>query len=343
MKTLRIRFPAGGTLLQALVGLLLFGLVLEAFARTSYAGKVLPMQAYGDSHPTFGVQLNMLKDRVKRDGAVDCIFIGSSQVAYDINPGIVEETVDRLTGRTIRCQNFGIAGQVTRSLPALATLLIREFQPSVLIFGTGMYDYSSTTEVDPYESLISSPWIRYGPDELTVDGWLIDNSDAYRYYLGLQRVFFEGAEIIRHPTGNGYGPPAYERVGTTPEVQALYFQEGLKRAGIGARRAESLRRFFELQSPRTRTAVLELPMDPLMLSVIPDAVRVNERFEAMLKRETAAAGVLHWRSDDPIPNGGWYDLIHLNGAGARYFGGIVGGFMADAILAGSIELSEGTD
>jgi hypothetical protein len=154
-------------------------------------------------------------------------------------------------------------------------------------------------------------------------------------------IVLEGTKTEYQFTENGYVHPRNEKSGSSLETQIKYFEETVVWSGVNDTHIQFLRDFFGFDTEQTRIIILEMPMDPLIFSVIPRSVRTNSIFETMLKTETGAAGIPFWHLEDPIPTNGWFDLIHLNTAGAQYFSRAVGTFLGDLLPDGVLRPTTG--
>ena len=329
MKTLKIRLPFGRFFLYALLIALSFSLALELLARTSYITALRLPQAYGTSHPHFEPQLSRLKERIAQDGQIDCIFIGNSQVLYGIDPEVVEQTYLAETGRPIHCQNFGLGGLPPMTAGSLARVLIENFHPSLIVFGTGLWDYSSANAFSTDQSIVSSPWFQYQLGYPSLDGWLYTRSDAFRYLFGVDRAL--KTRDNKSDNINAYGHATYsDHTGLTVPEQVEYFETIAKRPELTETQTNGLRDLLTLSTAQTRILLVETPFDPTFLTINRKARLLYPDFKNMLTHQAEQAGVDLWMTQENIPfaQDEWYDLIHLNGAGAVHFSRLLGEYLA---------------
>lgn len=326
MKTLQIKSPFGGLLIYSLFYLVLLCSVLEFAARTSLTQGILQYESYGSSHPQFETQILQINARQALQGQIDCIFIGNSQVLYGIDPLTVEQTFLEKTGETIHCQNFGLGGMPPMTARSVAELLISQYHPSVIVFGTGLWDYTSSAG---NESIVSSPWVQYKLGIFSVDGWLFDHSQAYRLIFGLDRHLqnMEGDDKFIDPTGHS---TLTGHAQLTTDEQKEYFYTIAKRPEITQLQRDGFRELLALNSAETRIIIMEMPSDPIFYSMNRKARNLHPEFEAMLISETTLSNTHLWLTQNSvtIPADGWYDLLHLNEEGAIYFSRLLGGQMA---------------
>lgn len=334
MKTLKLSLPFGRIFLQALLSLVLFSLTLELFSRTPLIDRLTLPQSYGSSHPHFEAQISRLKERIAQGEPSDCIFIGNSQVLYGVDPVIVEERVYQQTGQVIHCQNFGLGGLPPMSAAPLAKVLIKNFHPSIIIFGTGMWDYSSSNAFSTHNSLMSSPWMQYQLGSFSLDGWFYDQSLAFRYIFGADRALKTRDDKGDRINADGHATYSGQTQLTIPE-QLEYFETIAERPEITPTQLDGLKQLLALNSSEVRIIVIETPFDPTFLTVKRKARLLYPDFKKMLTYQAEAAGVDLWLTQDSItfPQEDWYDLIHLNEQGSIYFSGLLGDYLAGVLAA----------
>lgn len=333
MKTLNLSLPFGRIFLHALLVLVFFSLTLEILSRTPIIDRLALPQSYGSSHPHFEAQVSRIKERIAKEGQPDCIFIGNSQVLYGIDPVIVEGRIYQQTGQVIHCQNFGLGGLPPMSAAPLARVLIKDFHPTIIIFGTGMWDYSSANAFSTHNSLMSSPWVQYQLGSFSLDGWFYDQSHAFRYIFGADRALKTRDDKGDHI--NAYGHAAYsgQTELTVPE-QMEYFETISKKPEITPTQLDGLHQLLALNSSEVKIILIETPFDPTFLTVKRKARLLYPDFKKMLTYQAEAAGVDLWLTQDSIafPQEDWYDLIHLNEKGSIYYSGLLGDYLAGVLI-----------
>ncbi len=329
MKTLKISLPYGRIFFQASLALLVSCLTLEFFARSPIVSNLSLPQSYGTSHPHFETQLTRLEERTAQGEKIDCIFIGNSQVLYGIDPSIVEQVYQEKTGHQIRCQNFGLGGLPPMSAASLARVLIQNFHPSVIIFGTGLWDYSSSNADSTNASLMSSPWMQYQLGHPSLDGWLYQNSIAYRYIFGLDRALKTGEDKSQSIDADGHATYSGQ-TGLSIYEQLEYFETIAKRPELTEPQVNGLRDVIALNSGELKIIIIETPFNPIFLDYKRKGRLLYPDFKRMLANQTDLAGVDLWMTQDNIqfPQENWYDLIHLNKEGSAYFSHQLGEYLA---------------
>lgn len=340
MKSLKVTLPIGQVLFQSIVWLLLFCGSVELFSRTLVGRRLFHYETYGSGHPDFDTQIVRIKGRVTQDGHIDCIFLGDSQVLRGIDPAIVEKTYFEKTGTPIICQNFGLGGLKPSSAGAITRILIKNFSPSIIIYGTDMFDYTNTFD-GAGTSILSSPWSRYQLGEFSIDGWLIENSNSYRYYLGVNRFFSDEDQNIIFIESNGHSTEFSE---TSIRIQAEQLENFndiiTRKPKITKEQLNGLRDFLSLAN-QVKMIVIETPLHPAYFDkeIFPYNVRFYPDFTNLLVNETSEAGTDLWLTQKTFqaPLDGWHDALHLNKIGATSFSRSVGEYLADIIPTGAVK------
>ncbi len=329
MKTLRITLPIGRTFLQAALVLLVFCAALELFARTPVAKFLFPRVSYGSSHPHFEVQLTRLKERYTKEGEIDCIFIGNSQVLYGIDPSMVEQAYQEKTGRTIRCQNFGLGGLTPLTAGPLARMLIRNFHPSLIVFETGVLDYSTSSMEGTDESIMSSPWMKYQLGHVSLDGWLYENSYAFRMVAGIDRTLKYIEESNTHIEWDGHAKLSGQTT-TSIEDQIQFFETALSTLEITDRQVGGLENLLSLNPAEVQVIIVETPIHPTFYQIKRKVRNLYPTFENMLTFQTHQADADLWltRNEIDLPAEEWHDLAHLNEEGSIRFSLQIGYFLS---------------
>ncbi|MBN2346880.1 MAG: hypothetical protein JXO51_10875 [Candidatus Aminicenantes bacterium] len=175
------RWAAVRTLGCALLLLLLASSLLEVLARTPGARRLLPAPHRGINYWFLDLKLDLLQ-RFGERGAIDCIFTGHSTVDAAIDPEVFGRHYRRVTGRTLRSFNLGIARLDLPSLLILLRIIADPIRPRLVVAGI-MADDLLEGRRSAEASLAHAPWIRQRLGDANLEGWLIDHSIAYRYFL----------------------------------------------------------------------------------------------------------------------------------------------------------------
>jgi hypothetical protein len=341
MKTLSIKLPIGQTFIQAVIWLTILLLLLEGSARTPpIKERLSKYEFYGSSHPHFDIQVKNIKARAELNGKIDCIFIGSSQILDDIEPAIVEDTYLKKTGEKVTCQNFGLGDLSPITAEPLIRVLIKNYHPSTIILGVNIIDYItySTTHGGEraHTSIMSSPWFKYQLGEFSADGWLLENSLSYRYYLGVDHYILGGNELFSdkieengHFIINSWDP----EIATIAE-QIAYFNNTFPQLAVRKDQISALASILKLQTDKTKIVVLETPVMPIWFDEKRKAQKIYPDFVNMLREMTWQTKSELWltQTELEIPKNGWYDIFHLNSIGAVDYSVFAGEKLGDLFL-----------
>lgn len=302
----------------------------EALGRTPSVTEALPLESYGSSHPHFNTQVARIRARVAAVGQLDCIFIGSSQVLYDIDPAVIEAILQSKFNRPFHCQNFGLGGMTPLTAAPLAELLIKDFHPRLLIYGVSELDFIATGLDASDASIVSSPWFRYQLGDFSVDGWLLENSYAYRYYLGTVDYYFNRVTTEPEIQFNGHSVKNATVSTMSLENQAVYFSQFYSRTILRQNHIQGFEHLMALDTQGSALAVLEMPTDPVYLSLNPRLESVYPSFADLLRSTSEVTNRTLWltQTTTDFAQSDWYDMVHLNNRGSAVLSGIVAGYLS---------------
>src|SRR5512133_731801 len=127
--TLLLSRPFGNTFLLSLIIFPFLVGFSELFSRTILADPVFPPPSVGAANPEFDVKLDHLNQLIKRDGSIECLLVGSSQIDGGIDPVIIDQAYAQKTGKKITCYNIGISTVTREALGVLAQVLENTYLP----------------------------------------------------------------------------------------------------------------------------------------------------------------------------------------------------------------------
>ncbi|HVN54401.1 MAG TPA: hypothetical protein VMT46_08730 [Anaerolineaceae bacterium] len=301
----------------------------------------MPPPSVGASNPEFEVKLAHLEQLVKRDGAVDCLIVGSSQIDGGINPVALTKAYAQRTGKTILCYNFGISTLTGEAMGVITRVLEAKYHPRLMFLGISPRDFSDQFGENS-RPLLKNPWIQYmlGNDNYT--GWLIDHSSAYRYYLGMTNWKDPGNRVVIEEYANKIDGFGYGRLPNhhTPLVQLD--EVLLKKYKFNPSDVDGFRQALNLNGAQTRVVVIEMPVNP---AFYPNYIEggesaYHEKFTQPVSAMAEEYGVPFWQTQveiaPQVPADGWNDRRHLNEDGAAFFSTWLGGKIADAQMQSQI-------
>ncbi len=329
-------------LLQGLVFLVCLALLLEAIGRT-VIDRVSPAESFGlDPSPMgmyFEIKWYRLQHYVAKNGGVDVILVGSSVVNTGLNPDVIAQTYYDETGQKLRIFNFGVESLDIVPTSEFTKILIEQYHPALIIFGTIPRDYLTSDNQDVNSAFLANPWIQYRSGQPNFMGWLIDHSAAmlhflpYRnwmradflsqqakYQLRYQRTSASGYEIEnfiaknldQHPDPN-----------SPDEVDAFakYHDYTMDPA-----RLADLQAILNLQKETgTHVLVMDIPLAPTFSDYMGGSA-IYQGYQQTLEKAVQASGALFLSADGAprIPPDGRSDREHLNRIGAPVLSSYLG-------------------
>lgn len=339
-RTLQLKRPFGKTLvLSWLVLALLLG-AAEILARTERFQSLLTAPAMGSRHFELGWKLALLEMLSNREAPIECIAIGSSMVDLGFDPQAFAAGFKGSTGQDIRCFNFGIDALPAAGSAALAGILVKDYRPGILIYGTDARDYSVAREAEDTVVVLDSAWVRYRTGHFSVEGWLLEHFYLYRYrdiLSLLARFNFEdarrsGSRLNEQMTSYGFTP--YSTVGTyvydppnpkDESFQINYYFRLLSDYEMREENLSGLEQIFNENGPSTRVIVVEMPVPAGYFYFFENGKDDYDRFiKQIASLAEGNVPFLQTTLLDPIPEDGWVDYSHLNRKGASVFSGWLG-------------------
>lgn len=349
-QSLHINFPFGGTLLRALIvlGLILFA--IETLARTNYVGDYIPLESMGMNHQHFDIKWAQLRKYVKKHGGVDVIILGSSEVNVGIVPDKLIDAIYEQTGQFSRIFNFGVEGFTVNINALIIGSLIEKYHPKMIIIGTEIRDYSAKTAIAVTANISTRPWILYKNGNFNFEGWLIDNSQAFRYFLTYRNWttinFTDYIEnnLNRLPnlSENGYDPDNHISVDywEHPDPNNANDQKKFEAYASYEVDAERLSALTSILTSGTQIVLVEMPVYPTMYDYFGDGYYDYETFISIVSDTTIFSGNFFIPSFpvEEIPLNGWSNRTHLNKIGAPIFSSYLGEELAEIILSEGLSI-----
>ncbi|MDH5508636.1 MAG: hypothetical protein OEZ02_15545 [Anaerolineae bacterium] len=360
---LKLRWPFGRRLLLAFIFLLAIGGVLEVGARTKVIQYQVPFQAYGTNHIQFEIQMRDFKKYVAFKGAPDCIIMGTSMALRGINPEVLGAAYKEQTGEEITCYNFSVVGIRVSTAMLLSQILVADYHPKLLIYGTSFLDYTEQREAGLDERFLGNPWFNAKLGKGNIKGWLAEHSYAYRILLLWSYAANQGLDFTQtveeinrwneQLTAYGYG---YSDIADKDIFEPLKpgelktLQEQLGNYGIAKSNLDGLEGIVGLSaSGEIDIIILDMPYHYSYTRLVdengnplPEQSKLDAFIEAVHEKigEMAAQyGVVYWRTGimEILPNEGWKDRYHLNYQGSEIFNHWLAGQIAIAVRQGDIQ------
>jgi hypothetical protein len=351
-KTLQLGAPIGKTFRDTVFILIIFLIVGEVIAREKFFQSFFIAPGIGSRHGQFVTQLGRMRRIIREEGRVDCIMIGSSTVLQGFNPILFQSAFKAKTGKTYSCFNFGVDGLTAAGAGVISQVLVQEFHPQVLIYGTEPREYSNPFEEWANITIMDSPWIQYKLGRGNFLGWLYDHSFLLQYQeplrLVLQLRFTNALLRFRDYTDEekwGYLP--ISTVGTfiskppnqNPDsdyVKAYY--KLLSNYEMVPENLVGLEQVISQQKNGVQVLVVEMPVAPGYMDFFTNGYDDYETFINQISEHLKFGHVPFLRSQSnlSIPINGWSDYNHLNVAGVKLFSEWMGMKVGEMYLEGTL-------
>lgn len=352
--TLQIKKPFGGSiwlvlfLLSILVGIAEWVTRLESFQTPLTPPKMT------SRHYQLGHKLVLLDAEIKANGPIDCITVGSSMVDVGFDPNSFQDGYREISGQEIRCFNFGIDASSAASTAALVRILVEDYHPRLLIFGTDARDYAISSDDRDPAVILDTAWVKYRQGQFSLDGWLTENSYLYRYRQHIGRlVRFDFEDTLWSETqlnfpisSNGFTQiskvSTYTNDPPDPQdtsFEVTYYTSIFSSYQIFEENLVSLQRIMDYNNSDTQVIVVEMPVSDGLYYFFGNGEEDYNRYIAQVGEIAGLHQVLFLRTEplDFIPDDGWSDYSHLNVIGAEIFSNWLGE------QVGRLEVQKDTD
>jgi hypothetical protein len=333
--TLHLQWPLGQTLVLALIIFAMLMSSAEVISRSQIFKSHFIANDWTSSHNQFEVQLGRLENIVAMEGPVDCLFLGNSMVWHGFDPAAFSDAYQQKTGQSLRCFNFGVDGMPTASAGALARILVHDYRPKLLLYGTDSRDYAIAINASDATVLLDSPWLRYRLNHFSITGWLWGNFHFLRYrqtlgyFLRLEKsyLFVKGASALNNDNYGFYGVEKVASfVNTSPSdhtdlEHVRYYSGLLSEYQMLPENLNGLQEILNLANEGTDVVIVEMPVPETYLDFFGNGEQDYQRFLTQVADITHAGRIPFWTTTslDLIPDNGWFDYSHLNILGAKAF------------------------
>ncbi len=323
---LRSYWPLGQTLLLA--GAILPGCWLgaELLTRSTWLRPYLPVPSRGGVYKYLDIKYASLQAFAEHN-SVDCVLIGSSLVGMGIDPALVQQGYRSQTNANLSCFNLGLDAVVADHLGEVAQIAVDEYHPHVVVYGLMARDFSAVSGRGNFinmNDVAASDWARYRLGHFSWQGWFIDNSTAYRYYLGYLRSINPEDQSLAYYISDlqpdGYGgksgvSPDFINAG--PVTPASYGNIFIN-FKLSPESLQGLRQLMALRQRGVEVVLVEMPFNPRFSAAFEHGLADNDWFEDQIAQESQKQGAPFWPTaiQPNIPSDGWYNFTHLNTVGA---------------------------
>ena len=338
------------------LGILLIG-ALEGLARSSWSAQYLITPSMGFHDDAFDVQIAYLDAMVERDGKIDCIIVGSSIVEPGLMPTAIAQGYEDYTsqGQTLTCFNFGRWGMHSDMAIELIQILIDKYEPRYLVYGCNPISIGAQTTSD--KSLMNSAWFQYRQGQKSTQGWLIEHSASYRYFLRYQswldadfrKLLNDTQTIHQIYREDGYRGLAFRsidvRYPTDAQLpEAEIFKDYINEYNTSWQTSmqkynpltyqDSMRKLAELNHYKgTQLILLDMPLHSSFLNYFADGEAGYLKYLSDTRAIIDDYDMVYWQLSDLdfLPDEFWFDRHHLHVAGGYLLSYWLGAQLAVAI------------
>ena len=356
--TLQIRTPFGKTIWLVMIQIFfLFGFAEWVSQLEIFQAPLTPPKM-GSRHYQLGHKLALLDAELRKNGPIiDCIMMGSSMVDVGFDPNAFLKGYQEIAGRDIRCFNFGIDSSSAASSAVLVKILIEDYHPRLLIFGTDPRDYAIPSIERGPAVILDTSWVKYRLGSFSLEGWLLDHSYLFRYRQHLSRLMrfnFEGtlwsATQLNLPIlPTGYTPLSTisTYINNPPDpldtsYEVTYYKNIYSSYHVLDENLAAMEAIMDYNRSETQVIIVEMPVSDGLYYFFGNGEADYYRFVARVSELASLHQVPFWRTEplDSIPDHGWSDYSHLNTTGAEIFSAWLGGQVGEAEAHGILEISE---
>ncbi|NMB58739.1 MAG: hypothetical protein GYA12_06200 [Chloroflexi bacterium] len=323
-ETLKIHLPIGKTLTAVLFFIFLYLGLLEAGLRLIPfpAAFFVPGIDRELNYPEIDIKLSLLTE-LQRGGNVNCLLLGSSMVDFGLDPIYINQKSAIASLEDPECFNMAMKAMKPEAVAKITPIMVKKVKPSLLIMGISPVDFTGGQST--IRKFIRAPWILYHDGQPSFEGWWIENSLVYRYWISFLKYRDPAyrADLKRQLT-------MIDRHGTQKEGRMSRIYE-VKRSvafpdyQISKNDMEGFLNIIDLNSDTMKVMVVEMPVHPDFLSYyIPGGSAGYEySFLRPIQSILNARGITFVRTQpfikDIVSADGWKDELHLNEAGTAQF------------------------
>lgn len=340
-RTLIVEKPFGLTILLAgLIIVVTWGMA-EVLLRLSIHYSLLPPPRIGSVNAELDMKLLQLDNFLKKNGSIDCIFLGSSQLDEAVDPVVFEKTFHGLTGSQLRCFNFSLGTLTASPAGKIAKLLANKYHPRILYIGISARDFSKDFG-ELTRPLLDDPWVRYTLGQFTLSGWLTENSLAYRELLTIRSSLNPDYMALYDRLSYQLTEQGYLTVtGNDLSNPKKNFIPNFK---LSREDLAGLDEMVELNSDKLQVIFLEVPVHYSFMPyyVQADPLAYDSLFIEPITAYFSQKGQAFWQSQqlmqELVPDSGWNDVKHFNKSGAEIFSSWLAHETDKAVKAGAIHI-----
>lgn len=323
-ETLKISFPFGITIPVALLIFPFLLLVIEGLLRVFPISETVLVPSIDRviNYSEIDIKFSRLA-AMGKEKKINCFLLGNSMVDFGLNPSILNSQSKLWGIQNPSCFNMALEAMMPETSSEIAGILKKRFNPAVIILGLSPVDFVGNEYVT--RKFNSSHWFRYQAGIFSTEGWWIENSETYKYWLSFRK--YRNPEyrsdvanlnlLIDH---NGFQIREKDN-------QIFQVQKKLKFPSFGLAESDlsAFLHFMDINSKETQIIVIEMPVHPDFLPYyVPGGKEGYENlFIQPIQKTLDEKGIPFIRTQpyiaDIVTPDGWIDYSHLNEKGANQF------------------------
>ena len=337
-----------GSLVISLFVFLFLFLGFEMISRQAGFNRSFPLRSLGSYHTLFEIKWFKLQDYVRKNGGVDVILMGSSEVNTGIDPEVLSLDYESLTGKKLRIFNFGLEGLTIAPNSKLANIIDQTFHPGTILFVTEMRDYIASNGLEVQSTFESNPWIRghLGTGN-SIESWMISSSSLLQKLLvfrnwsrfDFRNNLFANIERFANVSPSGYEEDLSLGKGFNPNPDPnnpgdKKNFELFSNYKIDPGRLNDLLEILRLKKSGVQVFITEMPIYPTYFEFLGNQPG-HQQFQSKLRSIISENGGIYVEpvSWELIPFDGREDYLHLNYRGAFVFSTLLAQRLAIECLA----------
>jgi hypothetical protein len=244
-------------------------------------------------------------------------------VDFGINPSTINSQAILKDGLKPVCFNMALEASVPQTTLAVANIIMKRADPALVIIGISPINF--TGEENMTGELINSPWFQYQAGIFSPEGWLVDKSLVYRYWLSFRKLRnpeYRSEILNMNMLIDSQGFQIREKDNLIFEVQKFL---KFPNFSLAEKDLLSFKKFISINSTKTKVIVIEMPVHP---DFLPYYVQGSENgyqeiFVEPIEKILNDYDIAFIRTQPEIQNivtaDGWIDYAHLNDKGAGQF------------------------
>ncbi len=322
-KSLQLTRPFGQVFIWTLFFLMALCGLLEGLARSDVLKDRIPPPALDTGYIHLEAKWYALQGYQAQHGPVDCFFLGSSMVHNGLDPERVVSAYQAQSGKTLRCYNFGLGGVSAHEAGLIATILVEQYHPRLIVYGTSIRDYSLTIPWSSRGKIEASAWGKYRLGEANMNGWLGDRSAAYASAQGGLLWFQQPStwrrirELEERLSAAGFVPQK-EKIFDPDAPLAPEYRKSFEDFAISVQDWEGLQVLMAFKQQGITVILLEMPLPEVYWKLLEEGEQTYLDWRGEMESAAKAVGVPFWRTigEEGLADVSYSDVHHVDSAGA---------------------------